>query len=168
MAYIKLTEEEKIARREARKEAKRVAKEQARVEAEKNQKEVERMVVSIVWKRSRTWGHNPIATAEVTYKDGYTARGEYTASGCGYDKESTVIAAAFNEFLKYKLHGVSKAKQKKSPYGIRFYEYKDFPSHYYEGGVGTSCYESISKFIGGQFKRILSGKTTDVYEYIDN
>lgn len=168
MTYVKLTEEEKQARKEARKQAKETAKEQERVEIEKNQKEVKRMVISIVWKKSKTWGHNPHATAEVTHHDGTFSRAEFTASGCGYDKESTVIAAAFNHFLKYKLYKISKAKQKKKPYGIRLSDWKGFPVHYYEGGIGTSCYETISTFIGGHFKRILTGESTDVFEYIDN
>ena len=167
MAYVRLTEEEKIARREARKEAKRVKKEQDRVEAEKNQRKVKRMVITIEWKKSKTWGWCPRTTARVEYHEGGYNTGEYYASGCGYCKESTVIASAFNEFLKYKLHEIKKAKQKKAPYGIRFSEYGGFPSLYFEGGVGTSCYYPISEFIGGEFKHISNTKTVDVYEYID-
>jgi hypothetical protein len=168
MAYKKLTEEEKLARREARKEAKHVKKEQDRVEAEKNQKKVKRMIITIEWKKSRTWGWCPRATANVEYHDGRYATGEYYASGCGYCKESTVIASAFNDFLKYKLHEVKKAKKEKAPYGISFYVYEDLPSYNFEGGVGTSCYYPISEFIGGKFKHISNTKRTDVFEYIDN
>jgi len=165
MAYTKLTEEEKLARKEARKEAKRIKKETERVEQEKNQRPVKRMVIVIEWKKSRTWGWCPKATAKVEYKDGGYDTGEYSVSGCGYDKESTVIASAFNEFMKYKLHEV---KQDNAPYGIHFWKNKEFPSHYYEGGVGTSCYYRIAEFIGGEFKHVADTKTSDVYEYVDN
>ena len=168
MAYVKLTEEEKQARKEARKLARETAKEQARVEAEKNQRKVKRMVITIEWKKSRTWGWCPRTTARVEYHDGGYDTGEYYASGCGYCKESTVIASAFNEFMKYKLHEIKKAKREKAPYGIRFSEYEGFPYHTFEGGVGTSCYYSISEFIGGEFKHISNTKSVDVFEYLDN
>lgn len=168
MAYTKLTEEEKLARKKAREEAKLVKQEQERVEAEKTQKKVKRMVITIEWKRSRTWGWCPRTTARVEYHEGGFNTGEYYASGCGYCKESTVIASAFNEFLKYKLYEIKKAKREKAPYGIRFSEYKGFPYHNFEGGVGTSCYYRISEFIGGEFKHISNTKTVDVFEYIDN
>jgi len=167
MAHVRLTEEEKTARKEARKEAKEIAKETARVEAEKNQRKVKRMILTIEWKKSRQWGSNPHLTAEVEYYSGGYNTGTCTASGCGYCKESTVIAEAFNTFLKYKLHERKPSDQKKSPYGIRFGEYKGFPNHYFEGGVGTNCYEAISEFIGGEFKKIASTKTADIFEYTD-
>ena len=167
MAHVRLTEEEKIARKEARKEAKRIAKETTRIEAEKNQKKVKRMILTIEWKKSRAWGSNPHLNARVEYHGGGYNTGTCTASGCGYCKESTVVAEAFNTFLKYKLHEVSKYRQKKSPYGIRFGEYLGFPNHYFEGGIGTNCYESISEFIGGEFKKITSTDTVDIFEYTD-
>lgn len=167
MAYVRLTEEQKTAKKEAKKEAKRVASETARVEAEKSQRKVKRMILTIEWKRSQTWGSNPHLTAQVEYQDGQYNTGECTASGCGYCKESTVIAEAFNTFLKYKLHEIKPSDHKSKPYGISFGEWKEFPHHYFEGGVGTSCYYPISEFIGGEFKRITSTKTIDVYEYID-
>jgi hypothetical protein len=168
MAYTKLTDEEKTRRKEERELTRKIAKEEKRIEEEKNQKTVKRMVITIEWKKSRTWGYCPRTTAKVEYHTGGYDTGEYYASGYGYCKESTVIANAFNEFLKYKLHKVSKAKQSKAPYGIRFWNNQyDFPSHYFEGGVGTSCYYNISEFIGGEFKHVSNTKTVDVYEYID-
>lgn len=68
-------------------------KEIAKIEAEKNQKPVKRLTINIEWVKSRTWGHNPHATAEVEFHDGtFTRRDGFRASGCGYDKESTVVA----------------------------------------------------------------------------
>ncbi len=167
MAYVRLTEEQKTARKEAKKEAKRIASETARVEQEKNQRKVKRMILTIEWKKSQAWGSNPHLTANVEYQDGQHNEGTCTAGGWGYDKESTVIAEAFNIFMKYKLHEIKPTSKKKKPYGIRYGEWKGFPNHYFEGGIGTNCYESISEFIGGSFKRITSTKTVDVYEYID-
>lgn len=149
----------KTTKLEARREAKRIAKELAKIEAEKNQKPVKSITIKIEWKKSRTWGNNPNCTADVTFKDGSFERsGVYTCSGCGYDKESTVIADVFNNYLKYKLYG---NLPKDMPYGMTVkQDYK-----YFDGGVGTSCYYRISQYIGGSFKNIASGMTFDVYEY---
>lgn len=158
----------------ARREARERAKEQARIEAERNQKPVEHLTISIEWKKSRTWGHNPHASVEVRYQDGtYTSRDGYTASGCGYDKESTVIAEIFNDFLKYKLWQLSPEARKggngsldkgNAPYGIHVYN--DNRPHF-GGGIGTSCYYRIAEYIGGKFEKLASGKTFDVYRYVD-
>lgn len=51
----------------------------------------ERFTLWVSWKKSRTWGANPHVELIV---DGYTYTG--TASGCGYDKESTAIAEVLN------------------------------------------------------------------------
>ena len=100
----------------------------------------------------------------------------YTCSGCGYDKESTVIAQIFNEFLKYKLYDEtlrSKWMAKNNfykdedskPYGVHLPgEY----TPYYDGGIGTNCYYRIAEYIGGVFEHVASGKMFDVYRYTDN
>ena len=59
--------------------------------AERSQKPVKSITITIEWKKSRTWGMNPNANAQVEYKDGTYDTGSASASGCGYDKESTVI-----------------------------------------------------------------------------
>lgn len=51
----------------------------------------ESFVLWVDWKKSRTWGANPHTELIV---DGDIYRG--TASGCGYDKESTAIAEVLN------------------------------------------------------------------------
>ncbi len=161
-----LTAEEKEARKQARHQARQVEKNRARIETEKNQKPVKNLTISIEWKKSRTWGHNPHAEARVEFHDGtYTRRDGYTASGCGYDKESTVIAAVFNDFLLYKLWAITDFQGK--PYGISAGNYDGREYRSYEGGIGTSCYDSISRFIGGTFEHVASGKSFDVYRYTD-
>lgn len=173
---MKLTEEEKKARKVARQQEREAAKELTRIESEKNQKPVKRMVINIEWKKSRIWGNCPRAYAELHFHDGSFHRTEdsYYASGCGYDKESTVIAEIFNDFMKYKLWNLTPEQRKggngsgddgKAPYGIHVYS--DNRPHF-GGGIGTNCYYAIAKYIGGEFKCLASGKTFDVYEYTDN
>lgn len=166
-----LSKEQKEANKLARIAAKQLAKENAIIEAEKNQKEVAEITINIEWKKSKMWGSNPNCEAAIKFKDGsYETSPTYKASGCGYDKESTVIADVFNQYLKYKLYkklipidGYLNGEKTEIPYGI--YQRADWK--YYNGGIGTDCYYKISAAIGGKFERISSGKTFDVYKYTD-
>lgn len=176
-----LTIEQREANKLARKQARDEAKELARIESERNQPAVKEITISIEWKKSRTWGSVPHARADVTFKDntageygtGFYRQGGYTAGGCGYDKESTVIAQIFNQFLRYKLWLLSDEAIKggngsndagSAPYGIHHYRdnYRTFG-----GGIGTNCYYRIAEYIGGKFEHIASGKTFDVYKYTE-
>lgn len=167
----RLTTEQKEANKLARKQVKETAKELARIEAEKNQKPVASITINIEWGKSRMWGWNPKCEAVIRHKDGSYSKGFATCSGCGYDKESTVIADIFNNFLKYKLYQPLTPTDRddrdtngqKYPYGIYLGEYRHF-----SGGIGTDCYYAISKAIGGTFKKVASGKSFDAYEYTDN
>ena len=141
----KLTEEQKI---------------QAQIEAKKNQPKVAEIVISIEWKKSRMYGDNPHCEAKVYFEDGSSTRSKtYKASGCGYDKESTVISDVFNDYLAYKLFELDNVTS--LPYGIQTKTIKP----YYEGGIGTSCYYDIAKTIGGKFEKVASGKTYDAYKF---
>jgi hypothetical protein len=144
----------------------RLAKEEEKEYAERHQSKVKDITITIEWKKSKMWGNNPHAEANIHFANGMYKNVEgYTCSGCGYDKESTVIAQIFNDFLKYKLWEREEMDNSKAPYGIRL----DFLySPHYEGGVGTNCYYSISEFIGGKFIHISSGKTFDVYKFTMN
>jgi phenylpyruvate tautomerase PptA (4-oxalocrotonate tautomerase family) len=163
-----MTDEQKRERREKRE----LVKTLARVEAEKNQKPVKSVTINIEWRKSRMWGTNPHCDAVVSFTDGTFHRSKaYTASGCGYDKESTVVADVFNDYLKYKLWALSADAVKgghgsmdkgQAPYGINSYS----PEHRsFAGGIGISCYYNISEYIGGIFEHVASGKTFDVYKY---
>jgi len=163
---MKLTEEQKKANREAKKAARVLATETARVEEEKNQKPVKSITISIEWKKSRRWGSNPVAEGRIEYADGtwgHTATAR--ASGCGYDKESAVIAQIFNWCLKYKLWALSDEAMNgergggRVPYGINRYN----NGRCFASGVGTSCYYDICKYLGGTFVHTASGKAFDVY-----
>lgn len=173
----KLSEEQKKANREAKVKAKKEAQEIARIANEKNQPEVKSITISIEWKKSRMWGYNPHAMAEVTFNDknsgewrtGFYRKDGYTCSGYGYDKESTVIAEIFNDFLKYKLYRELipvdtwlNGEKGKLPYGIYLGNYRSFA-----GGIGTDCYYRIAEAIGGKFEKVASGKSFDVYRYTD-
>ena len=171
-----MTEQEKQERMTARAEARKAAKEAARIEAERNQKPVKTITINIEWNKSRTWGWNPNAEARVEYQDGSFDRVDgFKCSGCGYDKESTVIANIFNRFLKYKLYNIEAFdaawlashnyaySEKPRPYGIYIRDaWRD-----YAGGIGTSCYDNISKYIGGTWEHVASGKQFDCYKYTD-
>ena len=170
MGSKRLTEEEKAKRAEERSIARQKAREDAenlkefeRIQARKNQKPVARIVITVEWKSSRTWGSNPHASYQVQFKDGSWGRNkkDITCGGCGSDKLSTVIAEIFNELLAYKLYRIK--KEKKVPYGICNHGTSD---PYYGGGIGIGCYSNISTFIGGEFRGITETKSVDVFEYI--
>jgi len=163
-----LTLEEKKARREARKQARLDAKQKAQIDFYRNQKPVSSMIISIEWVKSRIWNSNPHAIAQVKFKDmTLESSPDFNCSGCGYDKESTVIADCFNRYLRYRLFLIREKCptltlpefQRDIPYGI----YLDREIPYYGDGIGTNCYYRIAEFIGGKFEQVSSGKTYDVY-----
>ena len=159
---------------EARRKAKAERLTQERNNREKSQLPVKAITITIEWKKSRMWSNNPHAEAGVEFHNGtFERRDRFTCSGCGYDKESTVIASIFNAFLLYKLWamppkdikgGHGSGDKGPAPYGITNYqpEWRG-----YSGGIGTSCYYRISEYIGGKFEHIASGKMFDVYKYTD-
>ena len=149
---------------EARRKARAEMNEILRIEAERKQKPVKSINLNIEWSKSRTWGANPHLQAEVWFQDGTFERSpDFTCSGCGYDKISTVIAEAFNRYLLYKLWAMTEEQLKKKPYGI--YVAEDYRN--YSGGIGVSCYSDISEFIGGQWESLASGKTFDAFRYTE-
>lgn len=122
-----------------------------------------RLWVSITWHRSRTWGNCPTAEYRATFADGHSEYGDgVSASGCGYDKESTVIADIFEKFClgmanrKYKRN-----KKQELPYGVA----KTWNTLYFMGGVGESCYRKITEWLGGKCEHTGCGKTYDEYVY---
>jgi hypothetical protein len=137
------------------------------IEAEKNQKPVKSITIEIEWKKSAMWGMNPHCVAEVRYKDGSYERSKtYKASGCGYDKESTVIADVFNDYLRYKAWAVNDTKEE-LPYGLsKSSKPMDYSPHY--GSIGTTSLQRIAKFIGGELRHTASGKMYDCWEYTEN
>lgn len=114
--------------------------------------------ISVDWVRSRTWGNNPHAEAR-------TNAGTFsgTASGCGYDKESTAIAEALNQcdsvlkvLYTLKENGLRAGLSDKSKTAACGRSNGDICGYgagygaipYFEGGVGSSCFWSILKKCG--------------------
>lgn len=137
------------------------------VESIINGSDIERIVITIEWKRSSTWGSNPNAEAAVHYKNGgvkYFTSG--SIGGCGYDKQSTAVAKCLNQvdgilkpLYKIKDKNVNTGNHQLFGYGSG---YGLLP--YFEGGVGVSCYPRILEAIKMKFNTISSGKTFDCYE----
>lgn len=167
---MKLTEEQKLANKQHRTEEKALAKRQSEEDAKRNQPHVKSIAITVMWKKSVTWGYCPRATAEVKFHNGKFEKDDnFYASGCGYDKLSTVIAEIFNKYLAYKLylplHPIENRYNQyddKIPYGLHNDTHKCF-----DGGIGIECYFDISKAIGGTFRRIANTDTVDVFEYVD-
>ena len=176
---MKLTEEQKEGRRIEKEYLKKVQK----IENEKNQSPIKEMIITVEWKESRTWGMNPHCEATIKFHNGKWERSiNYTTSGCGYDKLSTVVAKVFNDYLKYKLWNKTieqceradydwKSKGK-APYGVSASTYTDnskvIEYRSFNEGIGIDCYKAIGEFIGGKFECIASGTSFDVYKYTDN
>jgi len=145
---------------QAKRQASKHAEVCARIDSGRNQKPVESITIAIEWFRSRTYGLVPHATAWVSYKDGSTELREgYEAPGRGYDKEGTLIAGVFNDFLKYKLYDLT---GKTKPYGVYI-----GPDPYYSYGIGATCFYAIAEYIGGTFEYVAGGKRFNVYKYTD-
>ena len=161
---------EKQTKAEARRQLREEAKRQNKIRDICQQPEVESLTITIEWKKSRTWGMNPHASARVCYKNGKVGLGTARASGCGYCKRSTVIADIFNQFLRYKLFDrqVLKRFADKKPYGINLPpdNAKWLPS--YEGGIGEGCYIKISEAIGGSWECVAYTDRVNVYRYTEN
>jgi hypothetical protein len=120
--------------------------------------------ITVEWKRSQTWGNNPNATAE--FRGGkYDIFISGSIGGCGYDKESTAVAAALNQSnaLLKALYIVREKDTKTELRALYGYGsgYGILPR--FEGGVGVSCYPEIFAKIGYNWKKVSSGKTFDVY-----
>lgn len=115
--------------------------------------DLEYISISIEWKHNKTWGNNPhvIVRSNIGIYTG-------TASGCGYDKESTAIAQAFNQCDSI-LKEIYILKEKGLKAGLNDYSstactgvnnsnicgygagYDVLP--YFEGGVGVNSFWSI-------------------------
>lgn len=125
----------------------------------------ESITVSIEWKKSRMWGHNPKAEAIVCTTRGCNRYETGSIGGCGYDKKSTAVAEAINQSNSF-LKAMYLVKEKNPKMNNR--ELFGYGSGYgilprLEGGVGVSCYPKIFETIGYQFKTTASGKSFDVY-----
>ena len=121
--------------------------------------DLERIEVSIEWKRSRTWGNCPTAEMRAWDKNGNFYTHKAHASGCGYDKGSTVLAECLNTCIRgmiYRKRKAIQSKKIKTPCGINSWLNC-------EGGIGISCYYEIAKFLGGK----MTWKEGKCWDYIE-
>lgn len=125
-------------------------------EAILNAPKIKEITINIEWNKSRTWGANPTAEVRIWLDNGIFENFTSKCSGCGYDKESTVIAGALNQsksIIKLLLQ-----LPENNLYG--YYKNEGYLPHL-SGGVGTSCYPSIFKLAGYNMKHISRGKMFD-------
>lgn len=146
-----------------------------KIELVEKAEDLEYININVDWVYSRTWGYNPKVKV-ITNISIY----EGTASGCGYDKESSAVAGAFNqssEILKV-LYTLAEKMLEEVGDGAYYYTgcggcvswrnsigygsgYGILP--YFEGGVGISCFESILNKCGFVWRCAGSSKRWDCY-----
>lgn len=134
---------------------------------------LEFITANMEWKRSRYWGNCPSVAAVTNEAETYFGR----AGGCGYDKASSALAAAFNQSPAI-LKALYSAAENALAAGLSFKHtssdcvtWRDILGYgsgydilpYFEGGVGVSCFETIFAKCGYQFRLVASGKMFDAY-----
>lgn len=125
----------------------------------------ERIEIKIEWVKSRTWGANPHAEAWVKTAGGHYEKYTATASGCGYDKLSTVVACIMNDCARGLLYSKRRNKAR-APYGVYFNRWSPC---FFDGGIGIRSYRNITEFLGGKMTHE-GGRTWDwiVFEFGKN
>lgn len=133
----------------------------AKIDEIENAETFENLTIAVDWKKSQTWGSNPMATMTDEKNRYFSER----VSGCGYDKESTAIASVLNQYLpllkllcELKNNSIDKNNHEIFGYGSG---YNLIPS--FEGGVGTSAFYKIFETLGYKMTKISSGNNFDVY-----
>jgi hypothetical protein len=121
---------------------------------------VKRLEIDIEWKRNKTWGYNPHATAWAQYSDGHWKQASATCSGWGYDKKSTVVADVMNQLCRGMLWRCRR-KAKKAPLGAHYGNGGFRP--YFESGCGMSCYYGVAVFLGGKMEQVADSDTYDKF-----
>lgn len=144
-----------------------------KMEIAENAEELEYIRINVDWVRNRTWGSNPKVEL-------WTNRGYYTgsASGCGYDKESSAVAEALNQSAEVKKALYTLAEKMLQEVGetahISEYAHTSWRNTigygsgysilpYFEGGVGVNCFAHIFENMGYIWQNTGSGKTWDCY-----
>lgn len=161
---------EYLDKRQAIADAKKQAKKEQRINAIKNGGKLIEATISIEWKKSKMWGNNPTAEAQIISEnaDGtknYLSYCSGSISGCGYDKESTAVANVLNQsnaVLKAFFDKVTPDAKERELFGYGIGIYEGIAT--ISGGVGVSCYYRNFESIGYKFEKTASGKTFDVYK----
>lgn len=129
---------------------------------------INKIVISIEWKKSRTWGNNPYAEVKVFYNNNQIETFTGSASGCGYDKRSAATAEALDkcELLKALLYKAENKRLKNHSEVTR----RDFIGYgsgnssipHFEGGVGFRSHETILNNLN--FKTTLYDESSATYD----
>lgn len=129
---------------------------------------INKIVISIEWKKSRTWGNNPHCEVKVFYNNNQVETFTGSASGCGYDKRSAATAEALNkcELLKALLYKAENKRLKNHSEVTR----RDFIGYgsgnssipHFEGGVGFRSHETILNNL--KFKTSLYDESSTTYD----
>ena len=121
------------------------------------------MTIKIDWKKSKTWGYNPHASYYCLNSNGaWNQNDGFTCSGCGYDKESTVIADIFNEIMVGMAYRKLKRSKKNVPYGVNVPDSGGVPT--FSHGIGASSYCQIVAWLGGKMEHVAWSDTFDQYK----
>ena len=122
--------------------------------------------IDVEWKKSATWGFNP--KAEV-WADGYSAS-EFIG-GCGYDKESTATARAFENnpvFARLAATCAWLDEKETEATGKPSYTYGWYASYAgfrFEGAVGFNCHRNIIERAGYRLVAEFHPKAADGYRF---
>ena len=158
-------------KRIANQNSKETEKKLNKIERIKNAPNVIKILITVNWVKSKTWGANPHVIVEVWTDQHTRTETTGTASGCGYDKQSAAIAEAFNQNESI-LKALYIAEEKRlanttegdtSRRAVIGYGsgYNALPA--FEGGCGVSCFRLIFSNIGFKWEDIASGEMFDVY-----
>ena len=129
---------------------------------------INKILIAIEWKKSRTWGNNPFAEVKVFYNNNQIETFTGSASGCGYDKRSGATAQALNkcELLKALLYKAEN-KRLKNHSEVTRRDFIGYGSGYssipvFESGVGFRSHETILNNLN--FKTTLYDESSASYD----
>ncbi len=126
------------------------------------QPDVDRITMSITWRKSRTWGYNPHLEGRVRLANGgWEYEKDISCGGCGYDKESTVMADFLNRYLAGMLWRRRNFRTNMPPYGVSF---RAGFLPYFCGGVGARCTLEVLQWLGFRLTTSVHGDGYDYYE----
>jgi len=123
--------------------------------------------IAIDWKKSNTWGNNPHAEARIyaTDQNGKNHNEYFTASasGCGYDKLSSVIASALNDSEILKSFLLNKTRKLNSLSGQYHGTYALYDTYDLMGGCGLSPQRTLFEKLGCAFKHSETKMSDHIY-----
>lgn len=131
-------------------------------------KGIKSITITVEWKKSKMWGHNPTATAEFIFTDNTFARYKSESiGGCGYDKESTATGQALNQCneLLNMLYAKKDANPEQNQRETLGYGSGYGVLPYFEGGVGFTCHAHILEKLGFNYLHTASGETFNAYRF---